>query len=177
MILRVLEPGKSGEVKIPNVMNLSQLVWKILRCEQLYCFFFRNILCFPIKDDSGVVIGVAQLCNKIGGIGFSTFDEEIAQAFSIYCCISIMHVRIHANHILHCFTFLIHICSLCGMKPKTPDTARIGLQYFHCWPHCFVCWIIFHHQEIESAAIEKKITREFPKREGPFVRIYIVNAM
>lgn len=56
---------------------------------------FRNILCFPIKDDSEVVIGVAQLCNKIGGIGFSTFDLEIAQAFSVYCGISIMHVSVH----------------------------------------------------------------------------------
>ena len=41
------------------------------------------------------MIGVAQLCNKIGGIGFSTFDLEIAQAFSVYCGISIMHVSVH----------------------------------------------------------------------------------
>lgn len=53
-------------------------------------FKTRNILCFPIKDDSGV-IGVAELCNKINARYFSSFDEEIAKAFSIYCGISIMH--------------------------------------------------------------------------------------
>ncbi|GAB6033257.1 cGMP-dependent 3',5'-cyclic phosphodiesterase [Chamberlinius hualienensis] len=53
-------------------------------------FKTRNILCFPIKDDKDV-IGIAELCNKIGGLHFSHFDEEIALAFSIYCGISIMH--------------------------------------------------------------------------------------
>ncbi|CAL1294152.1 unnamed protein product [Larinioides sclopetarius] len=53
-------------------------------------FKTRNILCFPIKDDKGV-IGVAELCNKINGRCFSFFDEEIAKAFAIYCGISIMH--------------------------------------------------------------------------------------
>ncbi|GIY90149.1 cGMP-dependent 3',5'-cyclic phosphodiesterase [Caerostris darwini] len=53
-------------------------------------FKTRNILCFPIKDDKGV-IGVAELCNKINERCFSFFDEEIAKAFAIYCGISIMH--------------------------------------------------------------------------------------
>lgn len=53
-------------------------------------FKTRNILCFPIKDEKGV-IGIAELCNKLNGIHFSQFDEEIAMAFSIYCGISIMH--------------------------------------------------------------------------------------
>lgn len=53
-------------------------------------FTTRNILCFPIKDNTGV-IGIAELCNKIDDLYFSTFDEEIAMAFSIYCGISIMH--------------------------------------------------------------------------------------
>lgn len=51
-------------------------------------FRTRNILCFPIKDEKGI-IGVAQLCNKIEG-DFDFFDEEIALAFSIYCGLSIM---------------------------------------------------------------------------------------
>ncbi|XP_011329023.1 cGMP-dependent 3',5'-cyclic phosphodiesterase isoform X2 [Ooceraea biroi] len=53
-------------------------------------FKTRNILCFPIRDENGIV-GVAQLCNKINGLYFDVFDEEIATAFSIYCGISIMH--------------------------------------------------------------------------------------
>lgn len=37
------------------------------------------------------ILGVAQLCNKINGLYFDAFDEQIATAFSIYCGISIMH--------------------------------------------------------------------------------------
>jgi cGMP-dependent 3',5'-cyclic phosphodiesterase len=32
-------------------------------------FVTRNILCFPIKDNSGQLVGVAELCNKIGKPG------------------------------------------------------------------------------------------------------------
>ncbi|XP_076626092.1 cGMP-dependent 3',5'-cyclic phosphodiesterase [Colletes latitarsis] len=53
-------------------------------------FRTRNILCFPIRDENGIV-GVAQLCNKKDGLYFDVFDEEVATAFSIYCGISIMH--------------------------------------------------------------------------------------
>ncbi|XP_059476032.1 cGMP-dependent 3',5'-cyclic phosphodiesterase-like [Neocloeon triangulifer] len=53
-------------------------------------FVTRNILCIPIKDEKRVV-GVAQLCNKINGMQFTSSDEEIAVAFSIFCGISIMH--------------------------------------------------------------------------------------
>lgn len=40
------------------------------------------------------VIGVAELVNKINGPWFSKFDEDLATAFSIYCGISIAHVRV-----------------------------------------------------------------------------------
>ncbi|KAM3934790.1 cGMP-dependent 3',5'-cyclic phosphodiesterase isoform 2-T2 [Leptodactylus fuscus] len=54
-------------------------------------FRTRNILCFPIKNESNEVIGVAELVNKINGPGFTKFDEDLATAFSIYCGISIAH--------------------------------------------------------------------------------------
>ncbi|KAL3880651.1 hypothetical protein ACJMK2_032874 [Sinanodonta woodiana] len=54
-------------------------------------FRTRNILCFPIKDENEVVLGVAQLCNKKTGPFFTAFDEEVATAFGIYCCIAISH--------------------------------------------------------------------------------------
>lgn len=38
--------------------------------------FTRCILSFPIRDESGI-IGVAQLCNKIGGLYFDVYDEEV----------------------------------------------------------------------------------------------------
>lgn len=39
------------------------------------------------------VIGVAELVNKMNGPWFNRFDEDLATAFSIYCGISIAHVR------------------------------------------------------------------------------------
>ncbi|NWS78855.1 PDE2A phosphodiesterase, partial [Crotophaga sulcirostris] len=43
------------------------------------------------------VIGVAELVNKINGPWFSKFDEDLATAFSIYCGISIAHVRVRGG--------------------------------------------------------------------------------
>ncbi|CAB1316322.1 unnamed protein product, partial [Coregonus sp. 'balchen'] len=54
-------------------------------------FRTRNILCFPIKDEHGEVIGVAELVNKTNGPWFTHLDEDLATAFSIYCGISITH--------------------------------------------------------------------------------------
>jgi cGMP-dependent 3',5'-cyclic phosphodiesterase len=59
--------------------------------DEMTGFKTRNILCFPLKNAKGDVIGVAELCNKIGGGPFTKFDEEIAEAFSVYCSISVLH--------------------------------------------------------------------------------------
>ena len=77
-------------------------------------FHTRNMLCFPIKDHQGAVVGVAELCNKIGGkFGcvqnsygfdvpfhfpgnfFTEYDEELAATFSVYCGISLYQVLPH----------------------------------------------------------------------------------
>ncbi|VDP82506.1 unnamed protein product [Schistosoma mattheei] len=57
-------------------------------------FRTRNILCFPIKNEKDGIVGVAQLCNKINHPFFTRADEDVAKTFSIYCCISIVHVSI-----------------------------------------------------------------------------------
>ncbi|VDM08026.1 unnamed protein product [Wuchereria bancrofti] len=58
-------------------------------------FVTRNILCFPIKDSSGNLVGVAELCNKIGKLAFTKHDEQIAMTFAIYCAISISHCLLY----------------------------------------------------------------------------------
>lgn len=58
----------------------------------MYVRASRNILCFPLQDERGSIVGVAELCNKLGSAHFSAQDEEIARAFSIYCCISLVQV-------------------------------------------------------------------------------------
>lgn len=57
----------------------------------------RNILCFPIKDEKETIVGAAQLCNKKNGPYFSSYDEDVARAFSVYCCISIVHSLMYQN--------------------------------------------------------------------------------
>jgi cGMP-dependent 3',5'-cyclic phosphodiesterase len=56
-------------------------------CRRKACFIY-------FSHHVAEVIGVAQLCNKKNGAYFTVFDVEIAKAFSVYCCISIVHVSI-----------------------------------------------------------------------------------
>lgn len=57
----------------------------------------KNILCFPIRDEYGI-IGVIRVCNKTIG-DFNKFDEEIAVAFGIYCGLCIKHSLVHMKMI------------------------------------------------------------------------------
>jgi len=74
-------------------------------------FITRNILCFPIKDSAGNIpsssqsiyskfppgnlVGVAELCNKIGRDAFTRHDEQIAATFAVYCAISLSHCLLY----------------------------------------------------------------------------------
>ncbi|XP_011498847.1 PREDICTED: cGMP-dependent 3',5'-cyclic phosphodiesterase-like [Ceratosolen solmsi marchali] len=89
-----LGQGIAGHVaitgKLLNIRNAYDHPLFYRGIDEATGFKTRNILCFPIRDENGI-IGVAQLCNKINGLYFDVFDEEVAMAFSIYCGISIMH--------------------------------------------------------------------------------------
>jgi adenylate cyclase len=54
-------------------------------------FRTRNILCVPmiIDADTNEVLGVTQLMNKKGGLGFTADDLEIMSAFSAQACIAL----------------------------------------------------------------------------------------
>ncbi|NWW21751.1 PDE2A phosphodiesterase, partial [Falcunculus frontatus] len=112
LVAKVFDGGvvddESYEIRIPADQGIAGHVattGKILNIKDAYShplfyrgvddstgFRTRNILCFPIKNESQEVIGVAELVNKINGPWFSKFDEDLATAFSIYCGISIAHV-------------------------------------------------------------------------------------
>uniref|UniRef100_A0A674GLV8 Phosphodiesterase n=1 Tax=Taeniopygia guttata TaxID=59729 RepID=A0A674GLV8_TAEGU len=111
LVAKVFDGGvvddESYEIRIPADQGIAGHVattGKILNIKDAYShplfyrgvddstgFRTRNILCFPIKNESQEVIGVAELVNKINGPWFSKFDEDLATAFSIYCGISIAH--------------------------------------------------------------------------------------
>ncbi|NXG14751.1 PDE2A phosphodiesterase, partial [Grallaria varia] len=121
LVAKVFDGGvvddESYEIRIPADQGIAGHVattGKILNIKDAYShplfyrgvddstgFRTRNILCFPIKNESQEVIGVAELVNKINGPWFSKFDEDLATAFSIYCGISIAHVRLSALTVAH----------------------------------------------------------------------------
>lgn len=43
----------------------------------------------------GNLVGVAELCNKIGRDAFTRHDEQIAATFAVYCAISLSHCLLY----------------------------------------------------------------------------------
>jgi len=55
----------------------------------------KNILCMPMRNKKGEIIGVLQLLNKIHG-SFDTEDEIIIEALSLHASIALENARLHA---------------------------------------------------------------------------------
>ncbi|XP_056904544.1 cGMP-dependent 3',5'-cyclic phosphodiesterase isoform X1 [Takifugu flavidus] len=89
-------------------------------------FRTRNILCFPIKDETNEVIGVAELVNKMNGPWFNRFDEDLATAFSIYCGISIAHSLLYKR--VHEAQFRSHLANemmMYHMKVSGEEVSKL----------------------------------------------------
>ncbi|XP_048121116.1 cGMP-dependent 3',5'-cyclic phosphodiesterase isoform X2 [Alosa alosa] len=99
-------------------------------------FRTRNILCFPIKDENGEVIGVAELVNKTNGPWFNRFDEDLATAFSIYCGISIAHSLLYKKvHEAQFRSTLANEMMMYHMNVSQEEVTCLvsrGLQPVHC---------------------------------------------
>lgn len=57
--------------------------------DQNSSFQHKSILCMPIKDGHGRIIGVSQLINKKDGRVFNKNDENLFEAFAIFCGLGI----------------------------------------------------------------------------------------
>lgn len=53
----------------------------------------RNVLCMPLRDKEGQIVGVFQLLNKRGG-AFSKDDEEFIVALSVHAAIALENARL-----------------------------------------------------------------------------------
>ncbi len=53
----------------------------------------HNVLCMPLRDKAGTIIGVFQLLNKRGG-PFTKDDEEFIQALSVHAAIALENARL-----------------------------------------------------------------------------------
>jgi signal transduction histidine kinase/CRP-like cAMP-binding protein len=59
-----------------------------------------SILCMPMKNRTGAIIGVFQLLNKTEGT-FSKEDEEFIEAFSVHAALAIENARLVQNMVQH----------------------------------------------------------------------------
>lgn len=75
----------------------------------------KTLLCMPIKDSSGDVIGVAQVINKLNSDRFTENDEKVSQPFklnSIYlllifkCAVNINFRSIFGRYLHHIYNFV-----------------------------------------------------------------------
>ncbi|XP_022902922.1 cGMP-dependent 3',5'-cyclic phosphodiesterase-like [Onthophagus taurus] len=86
--------GIAGHVyktgKLMNITDVYHNPFFYKKLDEMTDFRTKNILCFPIRDEKGI-IGVAQLCNKKDGT-FTVDDEDVAKSFSAYCGLAIMHM-------------------------------------------------------------------------------------
>ncbi|XP_029457918.1 cGMP-dependent 3',5'-cyclic phosphodiesterase isoform X2 [Rhinatrema bivittatum] len=155
LVAKVFDGGvvddESYEIRIPADQGIAGHVattGKILNIKDAYShplfyrgvddstgFRTRNILCFPIKNESNEVIGVAELVNKINGPGFSKFDEDLATAFSIYCGISIAHSLLYKK--VHEAQYRSHVANEMMMyHMKVSDDEYTKLLSYGIVPGC-----------------------------------------
>ncbi|XP_011876138.1 PREDICTED: dual 3',5'-cyclic-AMP and -GMP phosphodiesterase 11 isoform X1 [Vollenhovia emeryi] len=86
--------AESGEpVNIPDAYKDSRFNREI---DALTGYRTRALLCMPIKDCNGDVIGVAQVINKLGGEGqFTTQDEKIFAGYLQFCGIGLRNAQLY----------------------------------------------------------------------------------
>jgi dual 3',5'-cyclic-AMP and -GMP phosphodiesterase 11 len=79
-------------VNISNVYEDSRFDPSV-DSESSVTFQHKSILCMPIKNSNGQIIGVIELVNKFDGLPFSTSDEMFLEAFAIFCGMGINNTR------------------------------------------------------------------------------------
>ncbi|XP_029158686.1 dual 3',5'-cyclic-AMP and -GMP phosphodiesterase 11-like isoform X1 [Nylanderia fulva] len=86
--------AESGEpVNIPDAYKDSRFNREI---DALTGYRTRALLCMPIKDCNGDVIGVAQVINKLGGEGqFTAQDEKIFAGYLQFCGIGLRNAQLY----------------------------------------------------------------------------------
>ncbi|XP_073991560.1 phosphodiesterase 11 isoform X3 [Rhodnius prolixus] len=63
-------------------------------------FRHKSILCMPIKNSSGDIIGVIQLINKFDDLPFSKNDENFVEAFAIFCGMGIHNTHMYEKAVI-----------------------------------------------------------------------------
>ncbi|CAF3343151.1 unnamed protein product [Rotaria socialis] len=76
-----------------NEISNDQTLSHLLISNDNDTFELKNLLCVPIMDGDGHVIGVSQVMNKLHGRFFTEDDVAIIEAFSVFCGLGIHNTR------------------------------------------------------------------------------------
>ncbi|XP_034670133.1 dual 3',5'-cyclic-AMP and -GMP phosphodiesterase 11 isoform X1 [Drosophila subobscura] len=85
--------AESGEpVNIPDAYQDERFNCEI---DSLTGYRTKALLCMPIKDSSGDVIGVAQVINKVNGECFTEIDEKVFASYLQFCGIGLRNAQLY----------------------------------------------------------------------------------
>ncbi|MEO5336921.1 MAG: GAF domain-containing protein [Magnetospirillum sp. WYHS-4] len=106
---RVAQGGSVGEIRFPNHLGIAGAVFKsgeTINIPYAYAdlrfnpgfdkktgFFTRSILCVPLVNKTGKIIGVTQILNKRGG-SFNAEDEQRLKAFTAQVSIALENAKL-----------------------------------------------------------------------------------
>jgi adenylate cyclase len=106
---RVAMGDKVGEIRLPNHLGIAGAVFtsgQTINIPHAYAdlrfnpafdkqtgYFTRSILCVPVTNKSGKVIGVTQILNKRGG-PFNPEDEQRLKAFTAQVAIALENAKL-----------------------------------------------------------------------------------
>ena len=62
--------------------------------DQRFGYHTRSLLCLPINDRAGKIVGVLQLLNKPGG-AFTKEDIDALRSLSVHCAVALENARLH----------------------------------------------------------------------------------
>lgn len=105
----------------------------------------KSMMCHPIKDSEGDVIGVAQVINKANEASFNANDETVFEKYLQFCGIGLRNAQLYERSqlevkrnqvrigkILTSFNKWVHIflyftCRSCWTWPESFSTSRARL--------------------------------------------------
>lgn len=109
LFARVAQGGGMGEIRLPNHLGIAGTVFisgESVNIPHAYAdlrfnpafdkktgFFTRSILCVPVANKSGQLIGVTQVLNKRGG-PFTDSDESRLKAFTAQVAIALENAKL-----------------------------------------------------------------------------------
>eukprot|EP00002_Diphylleia_rotans_P039768 TRINITY_DN9309_c0_g1_i2.p1 TRINITY_DN9309_c0_g1~~TRINITY_DN9309_c0_g1_i2.p1 ORF type:complete len:1089 (+),score=218.61 TRINITY_DN9309_c0_g1_i2:44-3310(+) len=112
----------------------------------------KSILCMPIRNARGAVIGVTQMINKLDGTFFDEADEQLLYAFSSQASVSLensklfqstMDMRNFLESILKSITNLVLVLDMSGrmLTANRPTTPFLGVSEEVMMQSTFEDWI------------------------------------